>query len=237
MNKPDHPRSLGITQQELNTVLDNVREAELIPASVWEEVRDMVEFSRTSAGRVLVWEGDSLSAYHLLLEGALRVQKRAENGRQITLFRILPGESCAMCIACLLSGRKSPVEIVAESALVVATLSRQHFFRLLSESEAFRHFVFASYGSQLSGMLGLATDLAFEQVSIRLARYLLHNRDENDRLKRSHQQIAEDLGTVREVISREIRAFKAKDVIQVARGQITIVNPMLLAELALGYRD
>ncbi len=173
-------------------------------------------------GSIRAREGDRLSHYLLLLEGVVRFQKRAANGRQITVFRVNGGESCALAAACLLSNQPLPAEVVSESDLYGFVIPRQRFIEGLSNSPSFREFVYTGYGEELNSVLSLATEIAFDPISVRVVRYLLANTDNRGIVKRCHQEIAEDLGTVREVVSREIRSLKANGRIAVVRGNINI---------------
>lgn len=186
-----------------------------------------------SKGNIIAREGDHLSHYLLLLEGVVRFQKRAANGRQITVFRVNGGESCALAAACLLSNQPLPGEAVSESDLHGFVIPRQRFIDGLTNSPSFRDFVYTGYGRELSGILSLATEIAFDPISVRVVRYLLENTDSRGIVKRCHQEIAEDLGTVREVISREIRSLKIKGRIAVGRGKIEIKRRGELSELLL----
>jgi len=178
-------------------------------------------------------EGDRLPSYQMVLEGTVRFQKRSPNGRQMTIFRVRGGESCALATACLLSDQPIPAEAVSESELYGCSIPKPVFLAGLEGSQKFRDFVFNGYSEQLGGVLNLATEIAFDSISVRLIKYLLSNSDRRGIVRRGHQEIAEDLGTVREVVSREIKGLKEKSWISVGRGRIKLLargemNEMLL---------
>ncbi len=176
-------------------------------------------------------EGDHLPYYQLVLEGTVRFQKRSPNGRQMTIFRIHGGESCALTTACLLSDQPLPAEAVSESEILGCNIPRADFIEGVDGSQKFREYIFNGYSEQMSDVLNLATEIAFDPISIRLIKYLLVNADTNNLVHHGHQEIAEDLGTVREVISREIRGLKAKGWITVRRGRIELIGSGEMNEL------
>lgn len=178
-------------------------------------------------------EGDRLSNYLLLLEGTARFQKRSSTGRQMTVFRVRGGESCALATACLLSEQPIPAEAVSETRLFGCTIPRHIFLEGLAASQPFRKFVFSGYGEQLGGVLSLASEIAFDPISVRLIKYLLTNVDDDDILYQGHQEIAEGLGTVREVVSREVKALKDKGWVKAGRGKIKIIAKSELSEYLL----
>lgn len=176
--------------------------------------------------------GSPCNRYLMLLAGTVRVQHTAENGREIVLYRIGPGESCILTAAGLLSHEDYAAEGVAETDVRAAALVRDAFDRLLAGSPVFRSFVFQSYASRLTSLLTLVEEVAFQRVDARLARRLIVLAGPDGQIETTHQRLAQELGTAREVVSRQLKEFERRTWISQRRGWITIHAPTALADLA-----
>jgi CRP/FNR family transcriptional regulator, anaerobic regulatory protein len=190
--------------------------------SLCQEVRRI----RLPAGASPFRSGDRCDNYVFLLAGRIRVQMVAENGREIVLYRIGPGETCVLTTACLLSGDAYPAEARSETELEALVLPREGFRALLDRSPAFRDFVFRAYGERIASLIALIQEVVFRRLDARLARWLLH-RDEADgpRLPVTHQQIAVEVGSAREVVSRQLKEFERRGWLRLGRGVIEIASP------------
>ena len=183
-------------------------------------------------GTAVFAPGKRPQAFLLLLEGTVRVHQFAPNGREIVLYRVSGGESCIMTSACLLSDEDYLAEGITETPVTAVALAREHFDTLMARSPAFRRLVFAKYASRVTRLMELVEDVAFERIDKRLARKLLELSHGNDVLDTTHQSLAVELGSAREVISRQVKEFSRKGWISSVRGHIQIENRQALSELA-----
>ena len=184
------------------------------------------------AGTRIFGEGSPCSAYLILLSGQLRVQKVGENGREIVLYRVEPGETCIVTTACLMSGTNYDAEGIAETDIQAQALPMFGFRELLAESVSFRDFVFKTYGTRISSLLMLIEEVAFGRIDQRLAACLLQIGKGNDRVDATHQELAVELGTAREVVSRQLKEFERRGWVQLGRGHLLLLNTRALDLLA-----
>ena len=184
------------------------------------------------AGVSVFRAGDACERYLMVLEGSVRVQKLAENGREIVLYRVAAGETCVLTTSCLLAGEHYPAEGVTESPVTAAGLPLARFQEALARSETFRRFVFTSFGERMAELMTLVEAIAFSRLDSRLAQRLLALGQSASRVPITHQQLAAELGSAREVISRLLKEFERHGVIALERGEIAILDPAALARLA-----
>lgn len=183
------------------------------------------------AGTVLFREGSPCQAYLFVQEGQIRVQKVGENGREITLYRVESGQTCIVTTACLMSGTDYDAEGVAETAICAQALPIPAFRQLLASSAAFRDFVFRAYGSRIADLLLLIEEVSFGRIDQRLAGCLLQRARGQNALSITHQELAAELGSAREVISRQLKEFERRGWIRLGRGQLQLLDAGALQQL------
>lgn len=189
-------------------------------------------------GSVLFRDGDVCKGYVLVVSGAVRVQKIDPQGHEIVLYRVEEGQSCMLTTTCLLANQSYPAEGVAETDVDLVLLPLDAFDAALAESPAFRHFVMANIGYRISDLMLLLEDVAFGRKDVRLARFLLKSSIHNgDILELTHRQLAVELGTAREVVSRLIKDFERKGLLKLGRNKITILQLDLIAAIASRDKD
>ncbi len=196
--------------------------------------RDIAGAAREIAlpeGAVAFRQGDACGNYLLVVEGSIRVIARNEAGREILLYRVRRGGSCVLTTACLLSQDRYPAEGIAETAVRALALPAAAFERGLDASPAFRRFVFAAYGQRLAEVIRRVEELRFGSLQSRLARLLL-DQARSGRLETTHADLAAELGSAREVISRQLKALAQQGLIRLERGRILLLDPSGLLTLA-----
>ena len=167
-----------------------------------------------------------------LYDGTIRVSQTSGNGRDIVLYRVDAGESCVLTTACMLAEEAYNAEGIAESNIVVVVLPKVSFNRLVSEEPAFRSFVFAAYSRRLIDLLRVVDDVAFGRIDVRLAERLLVLAGRDREIIATHQEIASELGTAREVISRVLNDFQKRNLVVQSRGRITLSDKPALRAIA-----
>ena len=185
------------------------------------------------AGTRVFGEGSPCQAYLILLSGQVRVQKVGESGREIVLYRVEPGETCIVTTACLMSGINYDAEGIAESDIEARILPESGFRELLAQSAAFRDFVFKAYGTRISSLLMLIEEVAFGRIDQRLAACLLARAKGSGEVAATHQDLAMELGSAREVISRQLKDFERRGWVRLGRGIVAITQGEALSRLAV----
>ncbi len=189
-------------------------------------LKDFLAVARNQAfpaGKQIYSEGDACSAIAFVLSGEVRVYKTGQTGREITLYEIGPGETCILNASCILSGTSYPANAVMVSNADTLLLSSLEFRRLVYEHEVMRDFIFALLSQRLSGVMELVEEVAFGRMDERLMDYLVE-KSENDVLETTHQKIANDLGTSREVVSRLLKDFERKQKVRLSRNSILLLS-------------
>jgi CRP/FNR family transcriptional regulator len=185
------------------------------------------------AGTQLFAPGAPCRQFLLLLDGVVRVQALAKNGREIVLYRIHPGDSCVVTASCLLGSMAYPATGIAETPIQGAILPTPVFERLLAESPAFRSFVFSAYAARLTDLVARIEEVALERIDIRLARLLLRlSPPMTNTVERTHQDLATDLGSAREVVSRQLKTFEQSGWVELQRGHIRLLDRHALETLS-----
>lgn len=185
------------------------------------------------AGTAVFLPGDAPSDLLILVEGTLRVQQVSEGGREVVLYRVRPGETCVLTTACLMNEEGYAAEGIAETDLVVAAIPRAAFDELLARSAPFRRLVLETYARRLADLLLVVEQIAFRRIDVRLARRLLDRRDADGRVHATHQGLAVELGTAREVVSRQLKEFARRGWVRLSRGEVLVTAPAELTKLSL----
>ena len=187
------------------------------------------QFNRLRGGDIAYRQGQSCHNYVMCIEGQTRVFKTSESGREILLYQVGPGETCVLTTSCLIAGNPFPAESTAETDVLLAALPASAFNRLMTTSPRFRHYVLSNYGDLLSSLITLVDEVAFASLDLRLARRLIAEADTQGVVAKTHQQLALDLGSVREVISRYLAEWERMGWVHASRGSIEVRDRAALA--------
>lgn len=182
-------------------------------------------------GVVLSMEGDSVTYFPILKSGTIRVYKVGSSGQEITLYRINPGESCILTISCLLAKNNFPaiaaVEKDSEVLLITATKLREW----IKKYDVWAEYIYNYLSKVLMNVLKIIENISFKKMDVRIIEYLIENFKKKGKiLQLTHQQIAHDIGTAREVVSRTLKDLEAQKNISQSRGKIIIENPKELGK-------
>lgn len=180
---------------------------------------------------VVFGPGKSPENMLFLLDGTVRVQQVSESGREIVLYRIHAGESCVLTTACLLAYDDYSAEGVAESVVKAVAVPRAVFDDLVARSQSFRNFVFAAFSKRITDLFLVVDEVAFQRMDVRLAHKLIELAGEADDIKTTHQTLSVELGTAREVVSRQLQEFQRRGWIEQARGIVRIKDKDALTQL------
>lgn len=172
--------------------------------------------------------------FPLILEGGVRVVMNAPSGREILLYRVDPGQGCIMSGGCLLGHSDYAARGVAEEDVTLLSVPPAEFQSLLLEHEPFRAFVFGMYGERLAEVMTLVEEVAFRRLDERLAQLLIHR---GPVIEATHQALADELGSVREIVSRLLRSFESRGWVKLERERVTLTDPKGLAALAAGRAE
>lgn len=191
---------------------------------------DGVQIMTVPAGTEMFAGGSESKGYVMVLDGTIRVQKTSEDGREITLYRVEAGEACVMTTTGLISDDPNGTVGVSETDITLAIVPPETFNLLLAQSKKFRSYVFEVYAKRMSMLLMLVDEVVFRKLDKRLAQILLDKK--GDPFEVTHQDLATELGSVREVVSRQLKVFERQGMISLGRGMIQILNRSALQTMA-----
>lgn len=167
-----------------------------------------------------------------LRDGTIRVSQASDGGREIVLYRVEAGQSCVLTTACMLAEEAYNATGIAETDVTVVSLPKTAFDQLVAEAPEFRDFVFSAYSRRLIDLLRVVDDVAFGRMDARLADRLLALAGARKEIAVTHQDLAAELGTAREVISRILNDFQKRGLVAQSRGRITLADKPGLKRLA-----
>lgn len=203
-----------------------------LPRAVRDRLLDTAHVARYACGET-VFSPDNRPDYLLfLVEGTLRISQTAESGREIVLYRVEAGESCVLTTACMLAEEAYNAEGIAETALVAVALPQGTFDRLVAEEPSFRKFVYAAYSRRLLDLLHVVEEVVFGRIDVRLAARLLALADKAMEISATHDDLARELGTAREVVSRVLQDFHKRGLISQSRGRIRILSREQISQIS-----
>lgn len=182
------------------------------------------------AGTLLFEEGGRCAGFPLLLRGEIRVARGSPQGRTLELYRVLPGELCVVSTTCLQSGAPLFAHAVSTQPCELLLLQRAGLERWLAHA-GFRTQLIGSLAGRLADLMQLVEAVAFQRLDQRLAGALLGR---GPALALTHQALADEIGTVREIVSRLLRRFEQQGWVALARGHIRVLDAPALRALAAG---
>jgi CRP/FNR family transcriptional regulator len=177
-------------------------------------------------GAILVEEGQDCDPVVLVERGEIRVFKSLDGGREISLYRVHPGESCVLALSSLLSRTPYPATAAAGDDLRGLAVPADLFRRLYESEPPLQSFVMQLFSERLADLMQLVVEVAFKRMDQRLARYLLDRARVGDGVlrpvNRTHERVAQELGTSREVVTRVLQSFEKDGLVSLGRGQIAV---------------
>ena len=212
--------------------LSNVPDLRRIAPALAEALGSHGAIVSLPAGVRVYEPGRAAEAYLIVLDGVVRVQQVSEGGREIVLYRVSAGESCTLTTACLLGHEDYSAEAVTETAVKAVALPRTVFDELVATSPEFRRFVFGAFSSRITALFRLLEQVAFGRLDVRLAQRLVDLASASGEVMMTQQQLAAEIGSAREVISRTLADFQRRGWVDVGRGRLKVVNRPALAALA-----
>lgn len=197
---------------------------QLATPALLEEFKQATFFARIPAGRDVFLEGDRVEAIALLVSGVVRVYKVGETGREITLYRFGNGSSCILTANAILSQNTFPAIATVEQDAEAVMVPADKFREWIQRHEPWREFVFDLLSQRLSKVMEVVEEVAFHRMDRRVAALLLRQAKMKNPLRITHQEIASELGSSREVISRLLEDFVSEGSIHAGRGMVEVLD-------------
>lgn len=186
-----------------------------------------------AAGSTLFRPGDKCRHGLIVLAGRVRVARTSDGGHEVVLYRVAAGEACAITTACMLGNEAYPAYGQVERDVSALALPAEIFLRHLTIDERFRTLVFRQHARSLADLIGRIESITSERIDVRLARCLLAH-DNPQLIVATHGEIAGDIGSTREVVSRSLKVFERQGWVRLHRKRIEILAPGILQDLLHG---
>lgn len=176
-------------------------------------------------GQIIAMEGEKSHYLPIVRTGRVRVYKLSPNGNEITLYRINPGESCILTISCLLTNKTFPAVALTETNSEILLIDSDTLKSWVNKYTVWRDFIFNYMSNIIFKVITLLESSTFSRTESRIIDFLLQKlKEEGQTLKYTHQKIASEIGTSREVVSRILKDLESKQIIKLSRGSVTILN-------------
>jgi len=200
----------------------------LFPEEDWSRARlDALVATATyrtlPEGTTLLREGQVCAAVPFVLEGSIRVFKTSESGREITLYRIESGQSCVLSLGCGRGIAAFPANVLAERATSAAFIPSETVREFFNEGPAFRDYVRDQYASRMAEVIELVEEIAFRRVDERLVQALADLDPGDGFIATTHQELADHVGSSREVVSRILKDLEQQGALEISRGSIQLL--------------
>jgi CRP/FNR family transcriptional regulator len=194
------------------------------PPELIRDFTDMAYYANISSGKEIFVEGDEVNGIALIISGVVRVYKVSESGREITLYRFGVGESCVITANAILHQQDFPAIAVVEKDAEAVMIPADSFNQWVRKYDAWRDFVFKLVSQRLANVMEIVEEVAFKRLDNRLAAILLSRAQSGSTIKITHQEIANEVGSSREVISRLLDDFVKREIIKTSRGAIQVLD-------------
>lgn len=198
-----------------------------------ESLMECANLVKLPANQQVFYPGSQCENYLLLVDGCVKAQLISEQGREMLLYHVRSGDSCVLTTSCLLSGDRYPAEGITEEEIQAFIIPAQAFYRGIDQSAYFREFVFRNFALRLSNIIQRIESIVFDAIDVRLSKLLLAPKTRL--LNITHNELAIELGTAREVVSRHLKRFETYSWVNLARGAIEILDTDALKKLAEGF--
>ncbi|PCM43497.1 Crp/Fnr family transcriptional regulator [Marinobacter sp. ANT_B65] len=194
---------------------------ETLPRELQKDALESIQVMRFPPGKILFRAGEHCQGLPLMLSGAVKVQMTGVSGNSIVLYRMGTDDICTLSIGCLMTGYGYRAEAIVEEESEAAMVPRGLFDRLMDQSAAFRLAIMESYGRRLDDLMLLVEEVAFRRMDERLDEWLSARCSP---IHITHQELAVELGTAREVVSRLLKELERKGRVQLSRGRIDLIE-------------
>lgn len=190
-----------------------------------DEERSLVSSHATAfdvtAGTIL-FDSTSCKGILWIVSGVVRVYMVSDEGREITLYRLQDGDLCPLSVSCLLGSMPLKALVSAETDTRVVTISNDAFARIHERNAAVQRLMLSTMTARLSDVMWVVDQVVFRGIDRRLAEYLLSQPSEL--VYATHEEIAAELGTAREVVSRMLKYFEKAGLVTLSRGRVRVVD-------------
>ncbi|KAF0202844.1 MAG: CRP/FNR family transcriptional regulator anaerobic regulatory [Gallionellaceae bacterium] len=202
-------------------LLENYPMLRDVPTTELASLLNQAHNMQLPAGTIVFDENQPCQGFPLIVSGCIRVIKTAANGRELQLYRVASGESCILTSSCLLGHTPYHARGIVETDADMVILPASAFRALLEAYPPFRDYIFGLFSERLTDLMQLVTAVAFQKLDQRLATLLIAKPNP---IHITHQALADELGSVREIVSRLLKNFAEQGWVKLGREQIEVID-------------
>ncbi|MEM7760436.1 MAG: Crp/Fnr family transcriptional regulator [Cyanobacteria bacterium P01_A01_bin.40] len=197
------------------------------------DLLDRGQFVSLSVGEFICMEGDICHHLPLLISGSARVYKIGANAREISLYHLDRGDSCIMTASCIISQKVFPAFAIAETELEALVIPANTLREWVRNDHIWQEYIFGLLAQRLAKVIEIVEEVAFGRLDCRIAAYLIDRRDnETQAIAVTHEAIAQELGSSREVVSRILKNWEKQGLLSLSRGKIEQINWLEFKDIA-----
>ena len=208
-------------EQDILLKFRNIFEKDLL-----DEISETGKLTFVKAGDVIIDSGQYIKSIPLIVSGTIKVLRMDDDGGEILLYYVKGNETCAMSLTCCMAHQKSRIKAVAEEDTEMIVLPVGKMEEWMVKYNSWKNFVMQTYSARFDELLQTIDSVAFHKVDERLEKYLRDKSTVSGEriLSVSHQQIAEELNSSREVISRLLKQLENNGSIKLGRNKIELIS-------------
>lgn len=194
--------------------------------SLQEEIATVGKLMQFRADEVIMDYGSYVRFVPLILEGSIKVSREDEEGNELFLYYLAPGETCSMSFTCCMMNKKSEIRTIAEEQTQVIAIPIRYMDQWMVKYHSWKNFILMSYDDRMNQLIKTIDSIAFQKMDQRLIAYLKKKAKATDSnvINATHQQIAYDLNASREAISRLLKQLEKEGEVKLGRNKIELIN-------------
>lgn len=176
-------------------------------------------------------EGDLCGGVPFIIKGTVRVSKVGKTGKEMNIYRVAKGDTCILTVTCVLSNSPYPLTAVAEEDVETVIVPYDTFKQLMNTNFPFQEYIYKLIITRFQELLTLIDEIIFHSTDERIMRFLVkHTTEDGDVIETTHDKMAIEIGTAREVVSRFLKELERKDWVNLSRGKIVVKNRTFLEQ-------
>lgn len=185
-----------------------------------------------SEGETIFHEGERCAGVPFVIKGCIRISKIGKNGKEMTVYRVNAGETCILTVTSILSNQPYPLTAIVEEEAEAIIIPYLDFKLLMEANSNLQEYIYKTISQRFLEVIKIIDEVVFQSIDDRLAKFLLrYSQNEGDLIETTHDKIAAEIGTAREVVSRLLKEMERKGWIKLARGKVYVARRDKLEEL------
>jgi CRP/FNR family transcriptional regulator len=191
-----------------------------------EDIASVGKLMNFKADQIIMDYGSYVRYVPLILDGSIKVSREDDDGNELFLYYLSPGETCSMSFTCCMMNKKSEIRTIAEEETTVIGIPIRYMDQWMGQYQSWKNFILTSYDERMKQLIRTIDSIAFQKMDQRLFTYLEKKAKATDSkvINATHQQIAYDLNASREAISRLLKQLEKEGEVKLGRNKIELID-------------